>query len=119
MQPQDRSREAQGAREASAVADSSRSEQMLRPFFEDSALWPVLVVIALSLASFGAAILVAAIADRNYAAIAALLVLALISGDLLRVDLRRRRFGVVSGLMLSLWVLSALLAGAAVTLGLA
>lgn len=95
-----------------------RADHWILPFFTDSTLWPVLTVAVLSLATIGAAILLLAVGARNIFALAALVVLAWISADGLRPDLRRHRLGPVSGLIVAVWLGSALAAVAAVALGL-
>ncbi|MGH7289272.1 MAG: hypothetical protein ACREI8_14770 [Myxococcota bacterium] len=95
-------------------------DDWLRQFFTDSILRPVLVVAAGSLAAMGAGIIAWAVRDRNWAAIAALVLLAAMSADALLRDRRRRgRLGLASRCILGLWGLSGLAAAAAVALGLA
>ena len=103
--------------EPSAEDEPRRLEDWIRPFFTDSMLWPVLAVAILSLSTFGSAILLLAIGARNYFAIAALVAIAGMSADAIWADLRRRRLGPVSGLILALWSISALAAAGAIALG--
>ncbi|UCE87586.1 MAG: hypothetical protein JSU66_07690 [Deltaproteobacteria bacterium] len=95
-----------------------RLEDWIRPLFTDSTLWPLLIVAILSLVTFGSAILLLAIRTRNHFALAALVILAWLSADASRSDLRRRRLGPVSGLILAVWSTAGLVAVAAVALGL-
>lgn len=81
---------------------------------------PVAIVVVGSFVAIGAGVLLAALHGRNPAALAALALLALGSGDLLQRDLRhRRRIGLPGRLVLALWALSAAAACAALALGLA
>lgn len=109
----------EGANEINAARGPGRLDVWILPFFQDSALWPVLIVALLSLATFGAAILLVALDTRNKFAIAALALLVWMSGDVAWRDLRRRRrLGPICALILALWLLSGLLALAALRLGL-
>lgn len=92
------------------------ADHWLEPFFTDSALWPVVLVAAGCFGTLGAAILVAALYVGNYAALAALLLLAWLSFDVVKRD---RRGGRLGRCVVVLWGLSALIAGAAIYLGLA
>lgn len=69
------------------------------------------------LATFGAAVVVLAVRDRNPFALAALGVLVLVSVDAVWRDLSRRRFGRASRAIVGLWVLATLVAGGAAALG--
>ena len=85
-------------------------DRHLAVFVEDSALWPVLVVMVLTFVTFGAALLFLAFADRNFFAVAALLLLLWMSVDF---SVRRRRsggLGVAGVFIVVLWALSALAA---------
>ena len=66
-----------------------------------------------TLVLFGAVVLLLALRERRYFAVAALLVLAWASADGFRSDHRRGGFGIASGLILALWLLSGLVAFAA------
>jgi hypothetical protein len=94
---------------AAASADT-RLERWIRPFFVESTLWPVLLVLAGVLATIGAALLLLAVGDRNGFAIVALLLLLGMSADLVYRDLRRRRLGIVGGSVVGLWLLIGLIA---------
>lgn len=95
----------------------SRMDGLIEPFFSESTLWPVLAVLVLSLVTMGAAILVNALRRRNLFAVAALAVLAAMSADIVWSDVKRRRLGRASALIVALWLLSAGLAAAAAWLG--
>ena len=90
-------------------------ERHLAVFVEDSALWPVLLVAVLIFTTGGAALLLLALGDGNPFAIGALLILLWMNVDIL---VRRRRFGLVGGLLAGLWVSSGLAALGFVSLGL-
>lgn len=92
-------------------------DEWLGSFARDASLRPVLVVALGCFTAIGAGALVAAVRGRSLAASAALLLLALGSGDLLLRDLRRRRLGPASRLALALWALSAAAAIGAVAIG--
>ena len=95
-------------------------DDWLRQFFRDSTLVPVLLVVTGSFTAIGAGLIAWAVRGRNLAAIAALLLLAGMSGDALLRDFRRnRRLGLASRCVLGLWALSAAGAVAALALGLA
>jgi len=94
-------------------------EEWLGSFASDSSLRPVLVVALGCFTAIGAGALLLAVRGRSLPAIAALALLALGSADLLVRDLRRRRLGPASRMVLALWALSAGAAVGAVALGLA
>ncbi len=109
------SRDPTGAepRSEDASANAPPVAGWIRPYFTDSALWPVLFVLVATLVLFGAVVLLLALRERRYFAVAALLVLAWASADGFRSDHRRGGFGIASGLILALWLLSGLVAFAA------
>ena len=89
-------------------------DRWIEPYFRDSTLWPVLIVAAAILATLVAAVLLLAVVDRHLYAMAALLVLAWMSGDaLLRQVRAQRRVGLVGGCILGVWALGAAAAIAA------
>ena len=94
-------------------------DDWLASFARNPALRPVAIVVVGCLAAIGASAILLAVRGHSLPAIAALALLAFGSVDLLQRDLRRRRFGSASRLVVALWLLSALAAGAAVLLGLA
>ena len=95
-------------------------EELIAPFFTDSTLWPVLLVVMGGLATLGAAVLVGAIYYRNLLAAAALLGIAGIAFDVVK---RHRRLqgsmGRLGWTIIALWLLSAAIAIGAALLGLA
>lgn len=90
--------------------EQSGAGRWLRPYFEDSALWPILLVALTIFVSFGAALLVLGVVERRVPALAALAVLLVLSVDLVQRELRSRGFGLVTGSVLVFWGLSALAA---------
>jgi hypothetical protein len=89
-------------------------ERWIEPYFRDSALWPVLAVAATIAVTLLAMVLVLAIADRNLAAMAALLALGWMSVDATLREVRTRRsLGLVGGAIFAVWVLGAAAAIAA------
>jgi len=100
-----------------APLERSRIDSFLRPYLSDVALWPVTFVVLVIVAMFGAAALLLALRGRNYAAMAALALLGVMSADVMWTDLKSRRLGVLSGLVAGLWGLSGVAAFLAVQLG--
>jgi uncharacterized membrane protein YhaH (DUF805 family) len=80
-------------------------ETWLRPFVDEPTLWPVLAVVLLTLATFGAALVILALHDRSRAAMAALALLLVLSGRGLVPAVRRRRLGALEALLVALWAL--------------
>jgi len=98
--------------------EERRIDRWLEPLFSDPMLQPLLVVSTVIFVMFGATALLLAVASRRISAMGALAILAVMSADAMRPDLRRRRLGPASRLILALWLLSGLAAIAAVRLGL-
>ncbi len=92
-------------------------ERWIRPFFEDSTLWPVLIVAVLIFATCGAALLALAVRERSLPAFGALAILAWMSADALRLCRRSGRLGLAGWAIAGLWALSAGIAALAVTTG--
>ena len=100
--------------------DGPRSiDEWIAGLARDPTLRPVLIVAVGCFTAIGAGALLLAVRGRSLPAIAALALLALGSADLLQRDLRSRRFGPASRLVVALWLLSALAAAGAVVLRLA
>jgi hypothetical protein len=97
--------------------EESSLDRFLEPFFTDSGLWPTVFVAGGIVATFGAAIVLMALRARNLFALAALALLVVMSGDVLQRDLRQRRLGRASRVVLALWSLVTLTAAGALTLG--
>jgi hypothetical protein len=104
--------------EPPAAPESSGLDRHLAPFFEDFALLPVLIVGLAILVTFGAALLLLAVRERNLFAATALLVLLWMSVDVVVRDGRRGRLGLASRFVAGIWLACAAAAGAAVGLGL-
>ena len=97
----------------------SRLESQLLPFVREPGLRPVLIAAVGVFVTFGAWMLAGAIRSRSLAALGAALLLALASAEAVRSDVQRRgRPGVVSAIVLALWLLSGLGAAAGVRMGL-
>lgn len=82
-------------------------DRFLRPLLSDSTLWPVLIVVLAILATFFASVVLVAWRRQSLFAVAALLGLVWLTVEPLRGDLRRRRLGPTSALLLALWALVA------------
>jgi hypothetical protein len=81
-------------------------DEWLRSVYADSLLWPVLVVSVLTVSTFGAAMVTSAVWDRNVFSMAAMALLAGLTLFALDPDVRKRRIGPVSGLLIALWLIS-------------
>ncbi len=110
-------RGAPGSETPADRASARTVDHWIRPFLEESTLWPVLIVAVLSFSTLGAAILVVAVDTRSRFAIAGLLILGWLSTVAIWGDLRQRRLGPTGGVVVVLWLLSALLALAASSMG--
>jgi hypothetical protein len=87
-------------------------EAWLRPFLEDSMLWPVLAVAVGVIATNVAPLLVLAFEDRNFIAITAVVLLAALGARGVVAVMRRRRLGPVGGVVAAIAALAALEAAA-------
>ncbi len=87
--------------------------EILGTLFAESTLWPLLIVILGSLGSFGAALLVLALADRNVFAMAALALLAGMTVDVVVRSRSRPTLRNAARLLGLLWGVAAGLAGLA------
>jgi hypothetical protein len=90
--------------------DPGNVEDWIRDALAESIFWPVLIVIALVGITLGAGILLFASLGRSLAAIAALAVIALMSVDIVRQEIKARGFGLVSKLVIGWWLASAVAA---------
>jgi hypothetical protein len=95
----------------------SRIDEALRPFFDDSMLWPLMLVGVSCFASIGAFVIALAL-ERNLFAVGALLGLVWLSFDGVRASFRGGRPGPAAIAILALWILSALGATLGIRLGL-
>lgn len=94
-----------------------RAERVLRIFLEEPMLWPVGLVVLLTFATFGGAILVFAIRSRAILPGVAMLLLIFMTVWGLDADIRARRLRPVSWIVLGTWVASGLVAVALESLG--
>ena len=97
--------------------EPGRIDELLRPFLTDSMLWPLSLVVVVTIGTFGAYLLVR-VAERNVFSIAALVILGWMSFDGVRGSMRGGRPGPLAILILALWVVSAAGAVAGFRLGL-
>ena len=81
-------------------------EQHLLVYVREPTLWPVLAVAVLIAGTLGATVIVFALEQRNLFALAALAILIVASGHALLGDLRERRFGTPSWIVVGLWLAS-------------
>jgi hypothetical protein len=108
--------EERGPSRVSEPSGEERLEAWLRPFLDDSLLWPVLAVAIGMVATNLAPLFVLAFRDRHLAAIAALGLLAALGARGAVVVLRRRRLGPVGGAVVAIAAIAALEAAAYLTL---
>jgi hypothetical protein len=102
-----------GSRSPEGSAATGRSRH-IAVFFEDPALWPILVILVVHVALGGAVLLLAALRARNPLAMAAVAMLATLCLHAVRRARRRLR---AAGAAIALWALSALVAAAGAALG--
>ena len=93
-------------------AEPGGIDRWILPFVQDSSLWPVSAVMVLCLSTVGAAVLLAAWIGRDLFAIAALVVMIGISGDIALRARRGEQGSILAWGILVLWVGS--FAGAAI-----
>ena len=82
------------------------TDAFLRPLFPDSSLWPILIVVMIVLATFFGSVILMAVRTRSLVAVAALLGLAWLTTAPVTADVRRRRLGATSLVLLLLWAIS-------------
>ena len=80
------------------------AERWILPFVQDSSLWPVSAVLLLCLSTVGAAVVLAAWVARDVLAMAGLVVLLGISGDIAFRAWRGEQNPILAWCVLSLWV---------------
>lgn len=100
-----------------AAPDPSAGERHLRVFFEEPALWPVLVAAAGGLSTLLAWALASAFRTRSLLLLFAIAALAVASAEAVRLGWRGRRPGLVGGALLAVWGLGIAIAVAATRLG--
>lgn len=104
-------------RETEEAEDLPSANHILGTLFEESTLWPLLIVLLGSSGAFGAAMMILALNDRNIFAAAALF---LIFGMTVDILIRARKDDGpknVAKLIGGFWISSALLAGVATYTG--
>ena len=79
-------------------------DRWILPFVQDSSLWPVSTVMVLCLSTVGAAVLLAAWIGRDLFAIAALVVMIGLSGDIALRARRGEQNSILAWGVLVLWV---------------
>ena len=77
-------------------AAGSRIDSWIRPFFDDSTLWPVMIVAIAIFVTMGTAMLLIAVRERNLFATAAGVLVFWMSVDIVVRDRRKGRFGLAS-----------------------
>jgi hypothetical protein len=78
-------------------------DSWIRPLFEDSALWPLLIVAGAIAVTIGSTLLLLAFAERNPMAFTGALIALWMSIDIVVRDRRRGRFGLTSRCVAVLW----------------
>ncbi|MGH0030140.1 MAG: hypothetical protein ACQGVC_10145 [Myxococcota bacterium] len=98
--------------------EPQRLSDHLRVYVREPTLWPVLLVAIIIFVTIGAAVLLAAVVQRNAFAAAALALLLGLSVDQAVREWRSGGVGWVTGTIAAFWILSAAAALAAVASGL-
>jgi uncharacterized membrane protein YjjP (DUF1212 family) len=106
-------------RGASEPEDLPSPNEILGTLFAEASLWPLLIVVLGSTGTFGAALIVLAIGDRNPFALAALLLILGMTTDMLIRARRRTGLRNVAKLIALFWAVSIALALVAVFTGIA
>ena len=106
-------------REASEPEDLPNPNEILGTLFAEASLWPLLIVVLGSTGTFGAALIVLALGDRNPFALAALLLILAMTTDTLIRARRRTDLRNVAKLIALFWTVSIALALVAVFSGIA
>lgn len=95
---------------AGAGTAPGRFERFVVPFFQEPTLWPVLFAFAAQAVLIGAALLAFGLGSHNVFALGALAVALVMSGDVLIRRWRAGVFGRIGWSVVSLWLLSAIIA---------
>jgi hypothetical protein len=101
--------------DGSKQPEASGLSRHIHVFFEDPALWPLLIIFVVHVSLGGALVLLSALRARSLPALALLAILLVLSADAVRRARRRRR---VMLWIVMLWALSALTAVASSHFGL-
>jgi hypothetical protein len=84
------------------------AERWIAPFLHEPLLWPVAFVLVAHAVAFLAPVLLLSLRDRRISALGALALLLVATGDAARRELeRRKRPGVVCGLLAAIWAFAA------------
>jgi hypothetical protein len=82
-------------------------DRWVLPYLHDSSLWPVLLVVMAHVVAFVAPVLLFAVRDRHYAAIAATIGLVYLTTGVVRYDLKKSsRPAALTAVALIIWVAS-------------
>lgn len=96
---------------------ASAGERHFRVFFEESALWPVVVAAGGGLSTLLAWLLATAFRTRSPVMLLGVAALAVASGEAVRQSWRGRRPGLIGGAVLALWALAVAIAIATARVG--
>ena len=99
---------------ASNRSELTRVDRFLEPLFTDAALHPLLLVIGLTLVTFGTGLVLMAARSRNPFAMASVVLLVVMSVETVQRDIRRRGFGPTSRIVVGFWAATGLCASAIV-----
>ncbi|MEM7409683.1 MAG: hypothetical protein AAF430_05590 [Myxococcota bacterium] len=97
--------------------EASGAPDWLLTFFRDSSLWPVTFAAIAIFVVFGASGLLLAVVERNFFAVAAILIAFWIGVDIAVREWRQHGLGLATGLVVGFWTLSAAAAVTVRTLG--
>ena len=100
--------------ERSETGEATGFGRHIAVFFEDPALWPILIIFVVHMSLGGALLLLAAVRSGSLMALGVLALLSMLSVDGVRRARQRRR---VAFWVLLLWALSALIAAGSSHLG--
>lgn len=91
-------------------------ESWIRPFFEDTDLWPILAVLVLSLCTMGSAVIAMALVAWNPFALAALALALLVSADVAIRGFVKGKNRLIAGCVIGFWLGSAGITALAISL---
>ena len=92
-------------------------DHWIRPFFDDSGLWPILSVLVLSFCTLGAAIITTALIVWNPFALAALALALLVSADVVVRAFLKRTNRLLAGCVAGFWLGSAAITAVGIAFG--
>ena len=94
--------------DADAEARLPFAERWIAPFVREPLLWPVALVLVAHAVAFLAPVFLLGLRDHRISALGALAGITVLSGAAVRAELaRRRKPGVVCGLIATIWLLAA------------